>query len=58
MSIQVVLNVWEQFEVQNPDIFALQQTLAAYNFFTQVPFSIKLVGRIAHTSLVCVVKIS
>jgi len=24
MSIQVVLNAWEQFEVQNPDIFALQ----------------------------------
>jgi len=24
MSIEVVLNAWEQFEVQNPDIFALQ----------------------------------
>jgi len=24
MSIQVVLNVWEQFKVQNPHIFALQ----------------------------------
>jgi len=33
MSIQVFLNVWEQFKVQNPHIFALQQTLAAYNFF-------------------------
>jgi len=24
MSIQVVLNVWEQLEVQNPDIFGFQ----------------------------------
>jgi len=56
MSIQVVLNVWEEFEVQNPNIFALQWTLAAYNFFIQSPFSIIFVGKVAHTSLVCMVK--
>jgi len=32
MSIQV-LNVWEQFKVQNPDIFGLHWTLAACFFF-------------------------
>ena len=58
MSIQVVLNAWEQFEVQNPDIFALQWTSAAYNFFRQGLFSIIFVGKVAHTSLVLVVKIS
>jgi len=58
MSSQVVLNVWEQFKVQNPYIFALQWTLAAYNFFIQGPLSIIFVGKIAHTSLVFVIKIS
>jgi len=56
MSIQVVLNVWEQFEVQNPHIFALQWTLATYNFFIQGPFSIIFVGKVAHTSLIFVLK--
>jgi len=54
--VQVVLNVWEQFEVQNPNIFALQWTLAAYNFLTQGSFSKKFVGKVVHTSLVSVVK--
>jgi len=58
VSIQVVLNVWEQFEVQNPHIFALQWTLATYNFFIHCLFPIIFVGKVAHTSLVCVVKIS
>jgi len=58
MSIQVVLKVWEQFEVQNPHIFALQQTLAAYNFFIKCLFSMIFVGKVARTSLVFVVKIS
>jgi len=57
-SIQVFLNAWEQFEVQNPNIFALQWTLAAYNFFRQGLFSIIFVGKVVHTSLVRVVKIS
>jgi len=58
MSIQVVLNVWKHFKVQNPDIFALQWTLAAYNFFIHGPFSIIFVLKVANSSLVCVVKIS
>jgi len=58
MSIKVVLNVWEQFEVQNPHIFTLQWTLVAYNFFIHGPFSIIFVEKVAHTSLVVVVKIS
>ena len=58
MSIQVVLNVWEHFEVQNPDIFALQWTSAAYNFFIHGPFSIIFVGKVAHTGLVYKNKIS
>jgi len=58
MSIQVVLNVWEQFEVQNPNILGSQWTLAAYNFFIQGPFSKKIVGKVAPTSLVCVAKIT
>jgi len=57
MSIRVVLNFWEQFEVQNPDIFGLQWTLAAYFFFIQCPFPIRIVVKVAHTSLVCVAKI-
>jgi len=57
MSIQVVLNVWEQFKVQHLDIFALQWTSVAHNFI-KGPFSIIFVGKIAHTSLVYVVKIS
>jgi len=58
MSIQVVLNVWEQYIVQNPQIFALQWTSAACNFFIQGSFSIIFVGKVAHTSLVFVVKFS
>jgi len=57
MSIQVVLNAWEQFEVQNLDIFAIHWTSAAYNFFIQGLFSIIFVGKVEHTSLVLVVKI-
>jgi len=56
MSIQVVLNAWEQFEVENPHIFALQGTSVAYYFFIKGPFSIKLVGKVAYTILVFVVK--
>jgi len=52
------LNVWEQFKVQNLEIFALQWTSAAYNFFIHGPFSIIFVGKVAYTSLVYVVKIS
>jgi len=40
ISIQGVWNVWEQFEVQNPDIFGLHWTLVAYFFFIQCPFLI------------------
>jgi len=58
MSIWVVLNFWEQFEVQNPHIFALQWTLMAYNFFIKGPFSIIFLGKVGHTSLVFLVKIS
>jgi len=58
MSIQVVLNVWEEFKVQHPHIFALHWTSVAYNFFIHGPFSIIFVGKVAHTILVCVVKIS
>ena len=58
MSIQVVSNAWQQFEVQNTDIFALQWTSAAYNFFKQGLISIIFVGKVAHSSLVLVVKIS
>jgi len=58
MTIQVDLNVWEQFKVQNLDIFALQFTLVAYSFFVEGLFSIIFVGKVVHTSLVCVVKIS
>jgi len=58
ISIQVILNVWEQFEVQNPHIFALLWTLAAYNFFIQGHFPIIFVGKVEHTSLVFVIKIS
>jgi len=58
ISIQAVLNVWEQFKVQNPEIFALKWTSAAYNFFIQGSFSIIFVEKVAHTSLVFVVKIS
>jgi len=58
MSIQVVLNVWEQFKLQYPHISALQWTLVGYNFFIQGPFSIIFIGKIVHTSLVCMVKIS
>jgi len=56
MSIQVVLNVWEQFEVQNPGIFGLHWTSVAYFFFIQCLFLIKKFGKVAHTSLVCVAK--
>jgi len=38
MSIQVVLNVWEQFKIQNPNIFGLQWILAACFFFIQCVF--------------------
>jgi len=58
MLMQVVLNAWEQFEVQISDIFALQWTSAAYNFFMKGPFSIIFVGKVARTSLVFVEKIS
>jgi len=58
MSIQVVLNVWKQFEVQNLDIFALQWTLVAYNFFIHGPFSIFFVVKVVQTNLVYVLKIS
>jgi len=58
MSIQVVLNVWEQFQVQNPDIFALQWTSIAYNFFIQGFFSIIFVEKVMHTNLVSMIKIS
>jgi len=57
LSIQVVLNVWKQFEVQNLNIFGLQRTLAAWFFFIQCPFLIKFFEKVAHTSLFCVVKI-
>jgi len=57
MSIQVVLNAWNQFEVLNLDICALQWTSAAYNFIKGL-FSIFFVGKVAHTSLVLVVKFS
>jgi len=46
MSIQVVLNSWEQFEVQNPHIFALLWSSAAYNFFIYGPFSIFLLEKL------------
>jgi len=57
MSTQVVLNAWEQFEVKNPHIFALQWTSTAYNFSILGFFSVIFVGKVAHTSLVFVVKI-
>jgi len=57
MSIQIIQNVWEQLEVQNPDIFALQSTSTDYNFFIQGPFTKKSVEKVAHTSLVFVIKI-
>ena len=41
-----------------PTFFNLQWTLAACCFFIQCPFPIKVFGEVAHTSLVCVVKIS
>jgi len=56
MSIQIVLNVWEQFEFPNLDIFELQWTLVTYFFFIQCPFPIMFFGQVAHTSLVCVAK--
>jgi len=40
MSIQVVLNVWDQFKVQNPNIFGLQWILATCFFFIQCLFPI------------------
>ncbi len=58
MSIQVVLNVREQFKVLNSDIFRSQWTSAAYNFFIQGSFSIFFVGKVASTSLVCMAKFS
>jgi len=58
MPIQVVLNVWEQFEVQNSVIFGLQWTLAAYFFFVQCLFPIIFFVKVAHTSPFCVLKIS
>ncbi len=58
MPIQVVLNAWEQFEVQNPDIFAFQSTSVTDNFFIHDPFSIFFVGEVVHTCLVLVAKIS
>jgi len=57
MSIQVVLNIWEQFKVQNPDIFLLQLTLATCFFFIWCLYLIKKLEKAAHTSLVCVAKI-
>jgi len=56
MSIQVVLNVWEQFEVQNPDIFELQWTSAAC-FFIQCKSPIVFFGKVVHISLVYMDKI-
>jgi len=56
MSIQVVLNVWEQFKVQNLDIFGLHWTLTACFFFIQCTFPINFLGKVAHTSLVFIVK--
>jgi len=58
MSIQIVWNVWKQFKVQNSDIFALQWTSAAYNFFTKGLFSIIFVKKVAHTSVFYMVKLS
>jgi len=58
ISIQLALNVWEQFEVQNPDILGWQWILTAYNFLIQGPFSKKFIGKVVPTSLVCVAKIS
>jgi len=57
MSIQVVLNVWEQFEVQNLDIFGLQWILVAHFFFIQCLLPIIFIEKVVYTSLVCVVKI-
>jgi len=58
MSIQVVLNVWEQFEVQNPNIFGLQRISTTCFFFIQCPFPIIVFEKVAHTSLVGVAEIS
>jgi len=58
MSIQVVLNVWEQFKVQNPDIFGLQWTLATCFFFIHCLFLMIVFVKVALTSLVCLAKIS
>jgi len=58
MSIHTVLNVCEQFEVQNSHIFALQWTLVAYNFFIHGLFLVFFIGKVVHTSLVFFGKIS
>jgi len=50
------LNVWEEFKVQNPNIFGLQWTSAAYFFLHKVSTSNKFLRKVAHTSLVIVVK--
>jgi len=55
-SIQVVLNVWEQFEVQNPNIFKLLWTLATSPFFVHYLFSIIVFEKVVHTIL-CEVQI-
>jgi len=57
-SIQVVLNVWEQFEVQNPDILGLQWISASYFYFIQCLFSILKDLNVAQTSLFYMSKIS
>ena len=58
MSIQIVGNVWESFEVLNLDIFGLQWTLAAYFSFIKYYFPIKIIVKVAYTSLVYVAEIS
>jgi len=58
MSIRVVLNVWEQFKVQNADICGLQWTSVACYFFIHCLFLINVFGKVAYTSLVCMAKIS
>jgi len=52
------LNVWEQFEVQNPDIFVVQWALTTYIFFIKGPFSIIFVGIVVHNNLVSMAKVS
>jgi len=58
MSIQVVLNVWEQFKVQNLDIFGLQWTLGSSFLLHTMSISNNFFEKVAHTSLVCVIKVS